>query len=170
MNEYLVSIVTPTYNSASTIRETYNSICIQSYSNWEWVVTDDCSTDETHQILCNLAKQDSRIKVFRNLVNSGSAISRNNSLKNASGCFVCFIDSDDLWDPNKLELQIRFMLNNNIDFSFTAYELIDEYSTPLNKVVDNQSKSCFSYYDMLKKMLRLVVQQLCLKEVYFLLN
>ena len=145
-----VSIITATYNSSKEIRGTYQSILNQSYENWEWLVTDDCSSDSTFIILEDIAKNDPRVRVYHNPVNSGAAVSRNNSLNHAAGEFIAFIDSDDLWKLNKLEKQLAFM-TDGIDFSFTAYDLIDEQAKPLNQTVDANQLGAFSYEDMLKK-------------------
>ena len=145
-----VSIITATYNSEKWILETYQSIVQQSYENWEWLITDDCSSDRTIKILSDLAEKDSRINYFINLKNSGAAVARNKSISNASGEFLAFIDSDDVWLPNKLQKQIKFM-GSNINFSFTSYELIDEIGNKLGKSVDNSQVGSFSYTDMLRK-------------------
>lgn len=147
----LVSIITATYNSEETIEETYKSLCNQSVSDWEWLVTDDCSIDSTFKILRNISKGDTRVKVFANETNSGAAVSRNRSLDNASGTFIAFIDSDDLWEPNKLEVQISYMSLNKVDFSFTAYELINEFGEKLGSTIDTFHKEPINYEDMLKK-------------------
>lgn len=146
----LISIITATFNSSSQIMNTYNSIKNQTLNGWEWVVTDDCSTDTTFEVLQGIAKKDSRVKIFANKVNSGAAVSRNNSLSNANAEFIAFIDSDDLWKPEKLEKQLAFM-KNDIDFSFTAYGLIDEQGESLNQSVDANQSGTFSYEDMLRK-------------------
>lgn len=146
-----ISIITPAFNSENTILETYKSICSQSYSNWEWLVTDDCSTDSTFEILIQMAKKDNRILCFKNETNSGAAVSRNNSLSNMSGDFICFIDSDDFWLLGKLEKQFAFMEENNIDFSFTAYEIVDEQGNPTGKKVDTHLTDPVTYEDMLRK-------------------
>jgi glycosyltransferase involved in cell wall biosynthesis len=145
-----VSIVTAAYNAQSFIEQTYNSIKSQTITDWEWLVTDDCSTDNTLRILSDIAAQDKRVKIFRNPQNSGAAVARNKSLQYARGTFIAFIDSDDLWLPNKLHKQIHFM-GENIDFSFTAYELIDANGKQLNKHVDADQDGSFDYKDMLKK-------------------
>lgn len=146
----LVSIVTATFNSESHILDTYASIRSQSHDRWEWIITDDCSIDNTPIILKEIAAQDSRVKVFFNPINSGAAVSRNRSLVNVSGQYIAFLDSDDLWDYRKLERQIAFM-TSGIDFSFTAYELIDEHGKAIGQVVDASHSGAFSYEDMLKK-------------------
>ncbi|MCK8073711.1 glycosyltransferase family 2 protein [Vibrio sp. 1CM23M] len=147
----LVSIITATFNSSHLIKETYECLNKQSYSNWEWLVTDDCSSDNTLELIKNISKVDHRVKVFSNLVNSGAAVSRNKSLANASGDFIAFIDSDDIWAPTKLEQQIGFMESNHLDFTFTAYELIDSQGYKLGVSVDANQKGSFTYEDMLKK-------------------
>lgn len=145
-----ISIITPAYNAERYISKTYESIRNQTHTDWEWLVTDDQSTDNTLTILNGLAKKDCRIRVYENSENSGAALSRNNSIEQASGEFLAFIDSDDLWLPNKLEQQIKFM-SEDILFSFTAYELIDSNGCSLNRTVDSSQQGCFSYNDMLKK-------------------
>lgn len=145
-----VSIITPAYNVEKWVLKTYQSIQSQTYTNWEWLITDDCSSDETLIILNKLAKEDHRVRVFSNTINSGAAVSRNNSIRNATGDFLAFIDSDDLWLPNKLEKQLEFM-EMDIDFSFTGYELIDANETRLLKSVDSSQVGSFSYQDMLRK-------------------
>ena len=151
MNKDLVSIITPTYNSMSYIQDTYESIKSQQYEHWEWLITDDCSADDTWEYLQNIAKDDDRIKIFQNKTNSGAANSRNNSISHAKGEFIAFLDSDDIWLPEKLAQHIAFMNKNSIDLSFTSYFLIDEKGAPLNRIVDANCRGEYSYQDMLKK-------------------
>lgn len=146
----MISIITATYNSQNEIEETYNSIKMQTYEDWEWLVTDDCSTDSTLDILYSLAAQDDRIKVYKNKINSGAAVSRNISLENSRGDYIAFIDSDDVWLEKKLEMQLCFM-GDDIDFSFTAYDLIDAESKNLNMFIDVSHSGSFDYKDMLLK-------------------
>lgn len=146
----LVSIITPTFNSRSSIEATYLSIKNQTYDNWEWVVTDDCSMDSTLDYLLELQKIDTRVKVFSNNENSGAAVTRNNSISKSKGEYLAFLDSDDLWEPRKIEKQLAFM-GGNIDFSFTAYQLIDDDGHNLGQTVDSTQIGCFSYEDMLRK-------------------
>lgn len=147
----LVSIVTSTYNSSSEVIHTYKSILSQTFLNWEWIVTDDCSNDDTFEILKSMAEKDMRVKVLKNINNSGAAVSRNKSLKQANGVFIAFIDSDDIWLPNKLEKQVKFMEESSVDFSFTAYELISKDGDELGQQVDIHLKDFVNYEDMLKK-------------------
>lgn len=130
----LISIITPNYNCGRFIAQTIESVLAQTYTNWEMLIVDDCSTDDSVQIAQNYAAKDSRIKVIQNEKNSGAAISRNKAIELAQGEFVAFLDSDDLWMPDKLEKQIAFMRENNCDFSFTEYEHIDEENHSLLKV------------------------------------
>lgn len=127
MEDYgLVSIITPTYNAAAYIAETINSVLAQTYSNWELLITDDCSSDETVRVLEECAQKDGRIKVFRSLRNGGAACARNNSICMAQGRYIAFLDSDDWWYPNKLEVQLEFMVKNQYEFVFSAFEYSDE--------------------------------------------
>lgn len=134
MNEYingLVSIITPNFNCERFISQTIKSVINQTYENWELLIVDDCSTDKSYDIAIDFSKNDSRIKVFRNESNSGAAISRNKAIEASRGEFLAFLDSDDIWLPEKLEKQILFMKENNCDFSFTRYEHIDEDNSSL---------------------------------------
>jgi len=123
MNE-LVSIIMPSYNTASFISKTIESVLNQTYKNWELLIVDDCSTDDTDEIVSKY--NDKRIVYLKNEKNSGAAISRNRALRNAKGKWIAFLDSDDLWHPTKLEKQIKFMKKNGHFFSYTSYEEIDE--------------------------------------------
>lgn len=146
-----VSIITATYNSLPFIKETYSSILSQTYTDWEWCITDDCSKDGTYEYLLQLSLIDKRIIVQRNKTNEGAAVARNLSLSASTGDYIAFIDSDDLWTPEKLERQLNFMLLNKLDFTFTAYEIIDESTISINKYVDINQNKPLSYEDMLKK-------------------
>jgi len=161
-----VSIITPSYNSESWLKSTYRAIKNQTHTNWEWLVTDDCSFDGTLEVLKELSIKDSRVKYFKNSVNSGAAVSRNNSIKNATGDFLAFIDSDDLWLPKKLEEQIAFM-ENKINFSFTAYELIDKTESKLKITVDSTQQGFFTYQDMLRKKATLGCSTVMLRRASF---
>lgn len=119
----LVSIIMPSYNTASFIEETIQSVLNQTYTNWELIIVDDCSTDNTDEVLENI--KDSRIRYFKNDKNSGAAVSRNKALREARGQWIAYLDSDDLWMPEKLEKQIHFMETNGYAFSYTNYEEID---------------------------------------------
>ena len=120
----LVSIVMPSFNMASYIAESIRSVLNQTYTNWELIIVDDCSTDNTAEIVSSF--NDSRIRYFKNEKNSGAAISRNLAFREARGEYVAFLDSDDLWREDKLEKQIHFMESNNYSFTYTNYERIDD--------------------------------------------
>ena len=126
MNE-LVSIIMPSYNTGRFISDTINSVLSQTYTNWELIIVDDCSTDNTDEVV-NPFLTDTRIKYLKNEKNSGAAVSRNRALREATGKWIAFLDSDDLWLPEKLEKQIEFMEKNGYSFSYTNYTEIDEDS------------------------------------------
>ena len=128
MESDLVSIIMPTFKCAKFIEESINSIQSQTYKNWELIVVDDCSNDGTKGIVTGLQEKDERIRAIFNSSNFGAAVSRNNALSNAKGRWIAFLDSDDLWEPNKLEKQIHFMEDNDYAFSYTGYQEIDEDS------------------------------------------
>jgi len=129
-----VSIITPTYNSEQFIKETLESIIAQTYTNWELLITDDCSKDGTFVLLQEYSKIDKRIKVFQLENNSGPGVARNNSIKQATGRFIAFCDSDDQWKPDKLEKQTKFMLDNDLALSYSNYDMIDEEGNNIGKV------------------------------------
>jgi glycosyltransferase involved in cell wall biosynthesis len=120
----LVSIIMPSYNTASFIGESIQSVLAQSYKDWELIIVDDCSPDNTDDIVKPYL-QDKRIKYIKNEKNSGAAVSRNRALREASGKWIAFLDSDDLWMKEKLEKQIQFMEKHDYHFSYTNYSEID---------------------------------------------
>ncbi len=122
----LVSIITPTFNSAKFVAATIESVIAQTNNNWELLITDDASTDDTVSIIQGYRNSDSRIELFELPQNCGPGICRNNSIKNAKGKWIAFLDSDDLWMPDKLEKQLNFMIKNDHNFTFTSYSAIDE--------------------------------------------
>lgn len=129
MQDYgLVSIIMPNWNCATLIEETIKSVQAQTYQNWELLIQDDCSTDNPDVVVALYAEADARIKFERNDRNSGAAVTRNNALRRAQGKWVAFLDSDDLWEPTKLEKQLRFMVENGYHFSYTAYKEMDNDS------------------------------------------
>ena len=137
MNE-LVSIVMPSYNTAKFIAESIDSVLAQTYTNFELLIVDDCSTDDTDAVVA--AYSDARIKYVKNEKNSGAAVSRNKALAMAKGKWIAFLDSDDLWHPEKLEKQIAFMKEKGCFFSYTQYEEIDEQSNPKGRFVSGPRK------------------------------
>ena len=115
----------PSYNTGKYIAETIESVLAQTYKNWELIIVDDCSTDDTDKIVEKFLS-DKRIRYLKNSHNSGAAVSRNRALREARGKWVAFLDSDDLWMPEKLMWQIKFMKKFNYHFSYTNYSEIDE--------------------------------------------
>ncbi len=128
----LVSIITPTYNSEKYISATIQSVQNQTYSNWELLIIDDCSTDKTVEIISNASKSDPRIKLHALTKNQGTGIARNTGIDNSNGNYISFLDSDDMWKPEKLEKQLNFMKENNLSFTFSFYECINEEGINLN--------------------------------------
>lgn len=136
----------PTWACANLIDETIKSIQAQTYHNWELLIQDDCSTDNTDEVVESLAKMDSRIKYECNPRNSGAAITRNNTLRRAKGRWIAFLDSDDLWLPEKLEHQLKFMVMNNYAFSYHEYTEMSENGQDLGVYVSGIKK--VNKYDM----------------------
>lgn len=122
----LVSIITPSYNCSKFIGETIESIQAQTYQDWELLITDDCSTDNSREIISEYASKDPRIKLFKLDKNSGAGVARNNSIKEAKGRYIAFCDSDDRWYPVKLEKQLAFMGSKKCVLSYTSYDVCDE--------------------------------------------
>ena len=129
-----VSIITPNYNNSKFISETIESVLSQTYTNWEMIIVDDCSEDGSYEIIFEYTKIDSRIKVYRMDRNMGAAYCRNRAIELSQGEYLAFLDSDDLWLPQKLEKQLLFMQKNVSDFCFTEYEHIDENGRSLGKI------------------------------------
>lgn len=121
-----VSIITPTYNSEKFIESTANSVLNQTFKDWEWIIVDDLSKDGTRDYLKTLQNKDSRIKCVFLEQNSGSGIARNKAIELASGTYLAFLDSDDIWTDKKLEIQVDFMKKNNYAFSHTSHGFINE--------------------------------------------
>jgi glycosyltransferase involved in cell wall biosynthesis len=131
----LVSIITPLFNAGTFISETLISVRQQSYSNWEHIIVDDASTDNSVSIAETFANNDARIKLIRSEQNLGAAVCRNKATDLAKGDFIAFLDSDDLWHPNKLTQQLKFMKETKCEVSFTNYLHIDENGELLQKRV-----------------------------------
>lgn len=116
-----VSIITPAYNAELFLEETVKSVQAQTFTNWEMLIVDDCSTDNTYALAKKLASKDNRIKVLKNTQNSGVAATRNYALDIATGEYIAFIDSDDLWLPEKLKKQVAFMNQGDYVLTYTNY-------------------------------------------------
>jgi teichuronic acid biosynthesis glycosyltransferase TuaG len=148
-NEELVSIVMPTYNCADFIDIALDSVISQTYRNWEVIVVDDCSTDNTARVVKDYMRKDSRIKYHKLEKNSGAAVARNTAVKLAQGKYIAFLDSDDVWFAEKLTKQISFMEENNYFFTCSSYTKIGEKGKYLNKTVKARKQS--NYDDILKR-------------------
>lgn len=143
----LVSIITPNWNCGKFIAETIESVQAQTYQNWEMLIQDDCSTDASLQVARKYAEKDSRIKIEVNPKNSGAAISRNNAIKRSKGAYLAYLDSDDIWVPEKLEKQLDFMERYQCDACFSRYEHMDTDGVSLG--VQAQVKKKVTYRDLL---------------------
>jgi teichuronic acid biosynthesis glycosyltransferase TuaG len=151
MNSAVVSVITGAYNCSAYIGETYDSLCRQTLSDWEWIVVDDASTDATPGILNGIAKNDARVRILVNERNLGAAGSRNRALGEASGQFLAFLDADDRWLPEKLMRQLDFMRSESAAASFTAYRVIASDGTSTGKIIDESPRQKISYAEALRK-------------------
>lgn len=128
------------YNTKLYIGKTIESITKQSYKNWELIIVDDNSSDNSLNIVKQYAKLDERIKIFKLPTNSGAAAARNRAIREADGDFFAFIDSDDIWKSDKLEKQLSFMESNNYSFTCTYYGKINAAGRNLNLVIKSPNK------------------------------
>lgn len=156
MTNNLVSIIMASHNSALFIEESIESVLNQTYMNWELLISDDCSTDHTKEIVSQYAKQDQRICFIEAKRNSGPAVTRNRAISRAKGRYIAFLDSDDLWTPNKLQKQIACLTANKAVLSYGYYDVIDEDGnyiktikklprhTTYNKLLKNQVIGCLT--------------------------
>ncbi len=146
-----VSIITPVYNCEKYLESTIKSVLAQSYINWEWLLVDDKSPDNSIKVIKKYINIDERIKLITLNENCGAAVARNKGIEAAEGRYIAFLDSDDLWDPEKLSKQVEFMSENEYGFSFTTYEVINDNGESLNKIV--KSKPVWTYNDALRNTL-----------------
>ena len=142
----LVSIITPSYNSSKFIEECVSSVLSQTYTNWELLIVDDCSKDNSRDIISELADKDERIKSIFLKKNIGAASARNIAIKKAKGKYIAFLDSDDLWESVKLEKQLLFMNENDIAFSFSTYQFMSEDGKILANIVKAPKKMFYNSY------------------------
>lgn len=134
----LVSIVMPTYNSEEYVSKSIESVLNQTYANFELLIVDDCSTDSTFSTLKKIS--DPRVRINQLEYNQGAAVARNEALKMAKGEFIAFIDSDDLWHPEKLSYQINYMKKNNYSFTSTNYVEINESGESTGIIIKARKK------------------------------
>ena len=139
-----ISIITPTYNCGQYISETIDTVIAQTYLNWEMIIVDDCSDDNTEKVVLEYTKRDKRIKYLMLPKNSGAAVARTKAMECSTGRYMAFLDSDDLWPSDKLEKQLAFMRKNNIAFCCTSYAQIDENGKPTGKVIKSIKKTNYS--------------------------
>ena len=142
--ECKVSIILPNYNSSETIRETISSILNQTYKNWELIIVDD-SSDKTTKSILSKYKKLKKIKIFYLKKNKGAAYCRNLAIKKSKSYYIAFIDSDDLWMKNKLNLQINYMQKNNYFFTYTNYKTF-KINNPMKKNILVPSKFSFNSF------------------------
>ena len=141
-----VSIITPSYNSSKFIEECIESVISQTYQEWEMIIVDDCSIDNSRKLINKYVNQDKRIRSIFLKENVGSAQARNTAIKEAEGEYIAFLDSDDLWFPEKLEKQIEFMERNDFAFSFTSYETITEDGSSNSSIIKAPVKMNYNSY------------------------
>lgn len=147
--DHLITVVTPVHNAEAFLMSCLNSVLAQSYSHWEHILIDDCSTDTSWEILQEYASRDERVKIYRLAANSGAGVARNKAIEMAAGNYIAFLDSDDVWYPEKLEKQLQFMLAHGYHFSFTSYDKFDETGEKHPKIV--KAKKIITYRKALYK-------------------
>jgi len=145
----LVSIVTPVFNSEKYIDACIASVLAQTYENWEHIFVDDCSSDTSRAIIKSYEAREPRIKYHCLEKNSGAGIARNKAIELAQGDYIAFLDSDDLWYPEKLKKQLVFMQKNGYHFTFTDYNMINENGQKLSKLM--KAKPVLTYKKALFK-------------------
>ncbi len=131
----LISVITPVYNSEKFLEAAIASVQNQTYSNWQLILIDDASTDKSEEVARQFFLEDSRIIYEKLSKNSGSAIARNRAIELATGQYIAFLDSDDFWAPDKLQIQLEFMQKNDCDVSFTSYHVVDELGNSTRRKV-----------------------------------
>lgn len=152
----LVSIIMPAYNTGGCIVNSIQSVLRQTYEEWELIIVDDCSTDNTCEVIGSF--RDERIHLLRNEVNSGAAVSRNRALREAKGRYIAFLDSDDTWDPLKLERQLAFMKEKGYAFTYTDYRIIHPDGTPAPYICTGPNRVtkaklyCYCYFSTITVM------------------
>ena len=143
----LVTIITPSYKSEKFISQTIESGLSQTYQNWEMIIVDDASPDNSNNIIEKYCQKDARIKLIKIEINSNPAVARNRAIKEAKGRYIAFLDADDLWKSKKLEKQLIFMRENDLAFTYSSYDLIDEDGRSLGTFTTIES---INYKGMLK--------------------
>lgn len=144
-----VSIIMPAFNCQKFISKSILSVIGQTHKNWELIIVDDRSTDDTVYFINEFAKSDKRICLIINDKNEGAAVCRNKAIEHANGKYIAFLDSDDLWNSDKLEIQITYMEMHSLSFTYSAYEVVDEEGNSLNLLIDPPAR--LSFEDLLKE-------------------
>lgn len=144
-NNETVSVITPVYNVASVIERTLDSMLMQNYKDLEIVLVDDCSKDNSAEIIAKYTAKYSNILYYKQEQNGGAAVARNTALKLANGRYVAFLDSDDLWCESKIEKQLAFMKDKDAAISCTAMDCIDEDGKPLNSVREVRERISYKF-------------------------
>ena len=144
----LVSVIMPCYNMERFVTDTIGSVMGQTFADWELLIVDDASTDRTASLVQGFVGKDERIRFSVNAKHAGIASTRNRCIQQSKGRFLAFLDADDIWHPEKLEQQMRFMLERHIGFSYTSYDLVDEGGKPLEKTV--KTAGDLNYKDYLR--------------------
>lgn len=132
----LVSVIMPAYNSAEFIGEAITSVLKQTYDRWELIIIDDASVDDTVKVAGEFIRSDLRIRLISNKINNGAGAARNKGIEAARGSFIAFLDADDLWLPEKLEIQLKYLVENDLEMTFSSYYLISEGGGELKKMVE----------------------------------
>lgn len=132
----LVSIIVPVYNAGAFIEETIQKVCDQTYGQWELLLVDDCSKDDSREKIQKYCEKDERIRLIAKEKNEGAAKARNTGIELAAGSYLAFLDADDIWYPDKLEKELQFMEEKQAAFAFTSYEFGDEEGYETGRIVD----------------------------------
>lgn len=148
--EELVSIIVPVHNAGAYIEKTIETVKAQTYSQWELILVDDCSTDDSRQKIRSYVREnDGQIRLIEKTCNEGAARARNTGIDAARGRYIAFLDADDLWNPDKLQKELAFMKEKQAAFVFTAYEFGDEEGTGTGKIVSVPPK--LTYFKALSR-------------------
>ncbi|EAR07899.1 glycosyltransferase family 2 protein [Reinekea blandensis] len=163
MSNELITVITPVFNCEDFLEETIVSVLNQTHKNIEYILVDDCSVDNSSLIYQRFMEKDRRVKSIKLLQNSGAAIARNKGIELAKGEYIAFLDSDDKWEPTKLEEQLMFMKENKASFSFTSYTSLNISNNSISKVDSKHQKIVFNYFDLLYKKITLGCSTVMLK-------
>ena len=144
----LVSIITPSWNVEGLVEETIRSVQAQTFTDWELLIADDCSTDRTPEIIAEIGARDPRVKLIRQARNGGPALARQAAIDRAEGRYLAFLDSDDLWLPEKLTRQLAFTQEKKAALSYTAFRRINETNTVTGRLIEVPAQ--LSYAQLLK--------------------